>query len=154
MFVCRYAYGLYRLSEVDFTYELAELKGNDNELGFPNFISKAEVFDFNMEDIGRIRSNFQMLIERLFVIYSSWKASCKVAQNDSKQKTKVSLSTQHVEDQKANFVHGATAEERSQDSLASEDQNSRIIGLAEVINKQRLSEESGSRTPADCHAVV
>lgn len=154
VFVCRYAYGMYRLSEAEFTYELAELKGNDNELGFPNFITKSDAFDFNMEDIGRIRLNFQILIQKLFSIYSRRKASDKLAKKESKEKTKVLMSSQQVEDQKMNSVRDTTSKETSQGSLASEDQNLRIMGLAEVINDQSQSVESMSSSPADCHAVI
>jgi hypothetical protein len=154
VFVCRYAYGLYRLSEAEFTYELAELKGNDNELGFPNLITKSEFFSFDMEDIVRIRVNFQKLIQRLCPIYSSWKVAIKSAQDEAKQKMKASSSTQNVEDLNMNSAFHAVSKETSQVSLASEDQKSRNTSLTDAVNKQYKSAEIMSRRPADCHVVI
>jgi Ulp1 family protease len=75
VYVCRYAYAMYRMRERPFTY--ADVKYFDNpntkQPCFTELITNHKAFDFNAEDIVRIRSEFMQLLERLCKMYLKWK---------------------------------------------------------------------------------
>lgn len=75
VFVCRYGYGLIRIRSRIFSYREAGITELTKDLGrshrplFPKCITDDEVFDFNMDDIHRIREELKELIQRLSKIY-------------------------------------------------------------------------------------
>ena len=69
VFVCRYAYGLYLLRNHVITYgDLGNSKRPFREL-----ITNSEEFDFDSEDIVRLRGVLKILIGRLSTMYLKWK---------------------------------------------------------------------------------
>ena len=75
VFVCRYGYGLIRIRSRIFSYREAGITELTKDLWrshrslFPKCITDDEVFDFNMDDIHRIREEMKELIQRLSRIY-------------------------------------------------------------------------------------
>jgi hypothetical protein len=84
VFVCRYAYGMYRLRAMPFTYEaVTPAEGADTTgISFEGIITNNPAFDFNRKDVSRIRKEIMSLIEGLSNIYTRWKL---VEQNDHDQ---------------------------------------------------------------------
>jgi hypothetical protein len=89
VFVCRYAYALYRLRHLDFTYyDAFQDKSVDSRFivspkyrrkAFKDLITKGVTFQFSVEDITRIRDEFKELIQNLSKIFEDWKRSEVVA---------------------------------------------------------------------------
>lgn len=71
VFVCRYAYGLIRIRSRMFSYKEAGFDGGDL---FKAMITTDEAFQFDMDDIDRIRGEMKILIERLSEVYLPWHA--------------------------------------------------------------------------------
>jgi hypothetical protein len=84
VFVCRYAYGMYRLRAMPFTYEaVTAAEGADTTvISFEGIITNNPAFEFNRKDVSRIRKEIMSLIERLSNIYTRWKLA---EQNDHDQ---------------------------------------------------------------------
>ena len=75
VFVCRYGYGLLRIRSRTFSYRQAGITELTKEILrshrplFPECITDDEVFNFDMDDIHRIREELKELITRLSKIY-------------------------------------------------------------------------------------
>jgi hypothetical protein len=78
MYVCRYAYGMYRLRSTPFTFEAAEVTTTERNWSpspsFCKLISKSPAFEFNATDVARMRKEMEKLIERLSNLYMRWKS--------------------------------------------------------------------------------
>ena len=64
VFVCRYAYSVYALRDCDF---------RRNKQWFAKDLTRLEQFQFNVEDIARLRRDIKTLIQRLSGIFLPWK---------------------------------------------------------------------------------
>jgi len=73
VFVCRYGFGLLRISSRAFSYEECG-QFVDGETLFEKMITNDEAFEFDMGDIERIRGDMKKLIERLSNLYLPFKA--------------------------------------------------------------------------------
>ena len=85
VFVCRYAYGLYLMRNKRITYRTAGVE--DKPPYLCDLISKSPEFDFDMEDIARVREELKKLIQNLSSGYLEVKAK-EDAERDEKRKAK------------------------------------------------------------------
>lgn len=81
VFVCRYGYGLFRLREYSVTYR-------DRIEGFRTFITDNEEFDFDREDIVRIRREMATLLDNLSALYKEWKKANDEAEEEAEEDSK------------------------------------------------------------------
>ena len=78
VFVCRYAYNLYMMRHLKFTWV-------DFIERFKSMITRGPAFQFDMEDIARIREEIGTLINKLSEIYLAMKAEEKKEKKKSKR---------------------------------------------------------------------
>jgi len=88
VFVCRFAYGIFQLRHLKFTYRDAGIMNKNKEKSitdkevFSNLITNGSHFKFNGVDIQRIRNDFHYLIENLAPFY---KQAIKDRRNEKKK---------------------------------------------------------------------
>ena len=89
VFVCRYAYAIFRLRLRDFTFGDAGLcsEGEKKNNPFYHLITDTEEFDFDMSDIRRFREELKTLVEKLSGIYLKWKK----VEREEQRKAKAAL---------------------------------------------------------------
>ena len=69
VFVCRYALGMFKLSLLEFTNHEAGIKKG---APFSKLITNGEEFSFDLDDIARIRIEFQTFIKNLHQLYDQF----------------------------------------------------------------------------------
>jgi hypothetical protein len=84
VFVCRYAYNLYLMRKQIFSFT-----GIENQ--FKTLITDGPAFDFDMDDIARIREEIKVLIDALSPLYYAYKRQEKSQRAAAKNKEKESL---------------------------------------------------------------
>ena len=85
VFVCRYAYALYLMRNKRITYKAAGVE--DEPPYLRELITFSPEFDFDMEDIGRVREELKQLIQNLSSGYLEVKAK-EDAERDEKRRAK------------------------------------------------------------------
>lgn len=105
VFVCRYAYGLYLLRNQTFTFE----DQNDN---FRKAITDNPAFQFDMDDIARIRGEMRTLIGKLTKEYRSVKQTAKIEKIRAKREEESKKSGAMPLDDKANPTSGPDIEDK------------------------------------------
>jgi hypothetical protein len=86
---------MYQLRHRDFSYAEAGVGRADRKIGkrpFGGLITGSPEFDFDMEDIARIRQEIRTLIEQLSRMYVSWKKSKELAEKEARLEEKARLS--------------------------------------------------------------
>jgi hypothetical protein len=68
VFVCRYAYGLFKNRHHRYTR-------HDGETSFETLITNSDEFAFKIRDIARMRVEFGTLVDRLSDSYKCWKTA-------------------------------------------------------------------------------
>jgi len=147
VFVCRYAYGLYLLRNQTFTFE----DQNDN---FRKAITDNPAFQFDMDDIARIREEMRTLIVKLTKEYRRAKQTAKIAEIRAKREEESKKSGAIPLDDKANPTSGSEIEDKplATSSLADDiDESERIAtppkkdlnsGEDDLINTDSSIEEN------------
>jgi len=80
VFVCRYGYAIYRLLLEGIEFKIkAGTKKKDYQAQLNELISSHQAFDFNMEDIERIRVEMKQLLKNLNVLYTKWRKKEKIS---------------------------------------------------------------------------
>lgn len=70
VFVCRYAYGVFRIRSLKFSYKDAGMSASSGfNVDLRKMITENEAFIFDMKDINRIRDDMKTIIQRLSAIY-------------------------------------------------------------------------------------
>jgi len=95
VFVCRYALGMFKLRHFEFTNDEAGFRkgsdsnhaGNRRHLPFSKLITNGEEFNFDCDDIHRIRIEYQTLIKNLHPLYGQF-YSKKVAMEKKEKKAR------------------------------------------------------------------
>jgi hypothetical protein len=101
VFVCRYAFAMFQLRHLKFSRRDAGLEKMDNERktsrrqrnaprsqAFSDLITNGKEFDFNVEDIQRIRNEFKTLIRNLHPMYKVVKVDKIKAEKEEKKARK------------------------------------------------------------------
>ena len=91
VFVCRYAYNLYTMRHLKFTWV-------DIMEHFKSMITRGPAFQFDMEDIARIRGEIGTLINKLSEIYLAMKLEEKKEKKKSKSQAMKSLEEEKQSD--------------------------------------------------------
>jgi hypothetical protein len=73
VFVCRYAYAVYLLRHLSFTYREVNAFEERHKSRWQKLITDGPAFSFAMPDIARLREEMKTLIEGLSRVYSPWK---------------------------------------------------------------------------------
>lgn len=80
VFVCRYGYAIYRLFLEGIEFKIkAGTKKKDYQAQLNGLISSHQAFNFNMEDIERIRVEMKQLLKNLNVLYTKWRKKEKIS---------------------------------------------------------------------------
>ena len=78
VFVCRFAYAMFKLRHLQFSYSdagLHPLKRASKQISenvFQQLITNGNLFDFNMDGMFRLRENFKNLIWKLHLLSKKW----------------------------------------------------------------------------------
>ena len=89
VFVCRYAFAMFQLRHRKFDYKDAGLENPTAAGPFSDLITNGEEFDFNVDDIQRIRSDFKTLIKNLHPLYQIAKDDRIKAEKEEKKARKL-----------------------------------------------------------------
>ena len=117
VFVCRYAYSLYMMRHLKFTWV-------DIEEHFKSMITRGQAFQFDMEDIARIRGEIGTLINKLSEVYLAMKAEEKREKKKLKKVVKCS-------------------EEEKQSDIRNEDNNTGAPEKSDTLSDSSTALESG-----------
>jgi hypothetical protein len=88
--MCRYAYALYLLRDMTFSFGETNIRASNKNDRF-RLITESEAFDFDGDDVQRIRTEIKTLIEKLSVIYARVKEEEKQAKLAKKHASKLAL---------------------------------------------------------------
>ena len=76
----------------DFTITFGDARGDNDTRPFQKVITDSEAFDFDREDIVRIRGELGVLIGRLSTMYTAWKEANDEAEKEAKKEASKKLS--------------------------------------------------------------
>jgi len=135
IFVCRYAYALYRLRHLKFLHKevfSTAVLGSPTRFrckkknAFKSLITNGQDFKFEMEDIDQMRSDFKKFIQKLSPIYRQWKNGKKRSEEEAKMSAKKTAAIQDDSAQIAAFEkqshQGVTKEGDMEDLTMENDQ--------------------------------
>ena len=89
VYVCRYMYAMYMLRSRQFTYlEVGWFEKSDDAM-FGDLITDHEAFQFDGDDIVRIRIEFMLLMERLSKKFLAWKEDINRQRLETRRSKKV-----------------------------------------------------------------
>ncbi|KAL7578136.1 hypothetical protein ACA910_012582 [Epithemia clementina (nom. ined.)] len=134
VYVCRYAYALYNLRHRTFSVEECQV-GLTKVPPFSTLITENEKFQFNADDIDRIRSEFIDLILKLSAVYKCWKKKADRAELEEKRRLKDSaVGSEHGEK-----GVGASSPSKLQDpgSALKDDHQQKEMTIKELCNVER-----------------
>ena len=124
VFVCRYAYNLFLMRHLKFTWEDISRKPP-----FGALITKGPAFQFNMSDIARMREEMERLINNLSKIYLM-KEREKADKRMKSERAKSEMDTNEEEEVGESPVAAAAEGEECEDVQESEESN--LIATANV----------------------
>lgn len=82
VFVCRYAFALYKLRNISFSFQ------EYRQDCFRSLITNSEPFQFDMKDITRLRQEMKALVENLCTAYVPWKSEQDRKAKEDRRKAK------------------------------------------------------------------
>ena len=143
VFVCRYAYGVYSMRDCAITF--GDARGGNGMRPFQQAITDSEAFDFDREDIVRIRGELGILIGRLSTTYKTWKEASDKAEKKAKKEASKKLSacrrlleevpTDNADDGKAMAVkeHEEAEKPRARRQLIKQEEDDQFADAREVL---------------------
>jgi hypothetical protein len=138
VFVCRYAYNLYMMRHLKFTYEDYEERPP-----FTSKITRSPAFKFNMSDIDRIRKDISALIDNLSNLYlPQMQKQVKAAREAKRIAKQKDLSKNVKDDSDKSCCKGEEGE--AGDSVEKEG-NRREIMPSSFEEKENISQEFSSQ---------
>ena len=159
VFVCRFAYAMFKLRHLQFSYSdagLHPLKRASKQISenvFQQLITNGNLFDFNMDGMFRLRENFKNLIWTLHLFSKKWKneqQSSPLIDIDNTQSYSNSLSS--------NVVDGATNSPSNQiliDHDSSLDMKKRPPkDIKKVLDKELTDSESDAISITSSEAAL
>ena len=137
VFVCRYAFAMFQLRHKEFSRRDAGLEPLDGDQlrsrrqrgtrtkAFANLITNGNEFDFDVEDIQRIRRDFKTLIKKLHPLYQEVKDNKMKAEKQEKKarRRRRQKATKDLEFQRLSNLseaHGGVAKSALSDSSSNE----------------------------------
>jgi hypothetical protein len=136
VFMCRYAYALYLLRDMTFSFGETNIRASKPAERF-RLITESEAFAFDGDDVQRIRTEIKTLIERLSVIYARVKEEEKQAKLAKKLAAKLALQV------KQDSVAAATATGETGTSTAAAATTTTTTPVGNLQSSQDSSDSTG-----------
>jgi hypothetical protein len=141
VFVCRYAYNLYMMRHLQYTWD-----DYNESPQFSTLITNGPAFQFCMSDIDRIRREISTLISKLSELYLPMLQKQEEAAKEAKRRAKQKESSNNVNgdaDMSTNKDEGHVDEDSARASVEKEDNGE--VTMSSFEEKENISQEVGSQ---------